>query len=126
MSKQEAQRIRNTLWQARWQKCQTSGLTMAQYARREGFDAQAAYRWRHLSGLKGRRVDAKFVEPSKALTIAKPRACAVFARVAVSDAGVVARALVLRLVLNNGRRAELEIDGAAQLGEVIAVLERTA
>ena len=34
--------------------------------------------------------------------------------------------MLLRLVLMNGRRAELEIGGVAQLGEVLGVLERAA
>jgi hypothetical protein len=34
--------------------------------------------------------------------------------------------LRLRLVLRNGRRAELEIGGIRQLGEVLAELERPA
>jgi hypothetical protein len=34
--------------------------------------------------------------------------------------------MLLRLVLSNGRRAELEIGGAGELAEVIDVLERRA
>jgi hypothetical protein len=48
-----------------------------------------------------------------------------FARVEVSDAPA-SRSLLLRLVLRNGRRAELEIGGIGQLGEVLAELERPA
>lgn len=58
MSRQEQQRIRNAMWQVRWQECEGSGVTMAEYARREGFDAQNAYRWRRFSRLSGRWSDA--------------------------------------------------------------------
>jgi hypothetical protein len=34
--------------------------------------------------------------------------------------------MLLRLFLMNGRRAELQIDGVGQLGEVIGALERVA
>jgi hypothetical protein len=49
-----------------------------------------------------------------------------FARVAVSDAPAVLRAILLRLVLTNSRRAEIEIGDVAQLGEVLDMLERRA
>jgi len=50
-----------------------------------------------------------------------------FARVvAVSDAPAVRSAVLLRLVLINGRRAELEIGDVPQLGEVLDMLERRA
>jgi hypothetical protein len=64
-------------------------------------------------------------KPGKAIALAKPRAAAAFARVAVSD--MPARSsMLLRLLLTNGRRAELEIGGVAQLCEVLDVLERRA
>ncbi len=125
MSRQEQQRIRNAMWQTRWQKCEGSGITMAEYARREGFDAQTAYRWRRFSRLSGRWIDAKSVVPGKAMTVSKP-ARALFARVAVQEATQEHRWLLLRVTLNNGRRAELEMTSVAQFGEVIEVLERTA
>ncbi len=49
-----------------------------------------------------------------------------FVRVAVSDAPAVRSAVLLRLVLTNGRRAELEIIDVPQLGEVLDMLERRA
>jgi hypothetical protein len=126
MSRQEQQRIRNAIWQTRWQKCEELGVTMAEYARRDGFDAQTAYRWRRLRRLAGRGLVAKASEPGKGLTIRKPAASTVFARVAVREAAVEHRSLLLRVMLINGRRAELELASIAQLGEAIAVLERTA
>ena len=46
--------------------------------------------------------------------------------VAVKDTPVAAASMLMRLVLANGRRAELEIGGVASLGEVLGVLERVA
>jgi hypothetical protein len=96
---------------------------MKEFARREGFCAPSAYRWLR----KARRcgVWSDEPKPGKAIALAKPRAAAVFARVAVSD--MPARSsMLLRLLLTNGRRAELEIGGVAQLCEVLDVLERRA
>jgi hypothetical protein len=63
---------------------------------------------------------------SKVARVKKPRSAVRFARVAVSDTPPPLASMLLRLVLTNGRRAELEIGGVAQLGEVIGVLERAA
>ena len=57
------------------------------------------------------------------MAVAKSRTPAVFARVAVSDTQAQS-SMLLRLVLTNGRRAELEIGGVSQLGDVLNVLER--
>jgi hypothetical protein len=112
---------------ARWQRCLRSGIPMAEHARREGFDVDGAYRWRHILRRTGRWVDVDGAAAlGKAVTIKKPRSAVHFARVAVNDAQPACASMVLRLVLMNGRRAELEIVGVPQLGEVIEILERAA
>ena len=99
---------------------------MAEYARREGFDADAAYRWRRVLRRTGQWVEADDAPAvSKSPSVKKGRQAVRFARVAVSDTPPAA-SMLLRVVLMNGRRAELEIGGVEQLGEVIGVLERTA
>jgi hypothetical protein len=112
----------NAMWHARWTGLRSSGLTMKEYAQREGFQAPSAYRW--LRKARGCGLWSDEPKPGKAIAVTKPRAAAVFARVAVSDA--VRSSMLLRLVLINGRRAELEIAGAGELAEVIDVLERRA
>lgn len=112
----------NAMWHARWTGLRSSGLTMKEYAQREGFPAPSAYRW--LRKARGCGLWPDETKPGKAVAATKPRASAVFARVAVSDA--VRSSMRLRLVLSNGRRAELEIGGAGELAEVIDVLERCA
>jgi hypothetical protein len=98
---------------------------MAEYARREGFDADGAYRWRRVLRRTGLWVEAEGAPAvGQTVTVKKRRPAPRFARVKVSDSA--ATTMRLRLMLPNGRRAELEIGDAAQLGAVIGVLERAA
>jgi transposase-like protein len=100
---------------------------MAEYARREGFDADAAYRWRRVLRRTGQWIEADGTATvGKAATVKKSKAAVRFARVAVKDTAVASASMFLRLVLANGRCAELEIGGVAHLGEVLGVLERAA
>ena len=127
MLTQEQRATMGAMWLAHWRGWQGSGVSIAEYARREGFDADAAYRWRRVLRRTGQWIEADgTVAVSKAGTVKKRRAAVRFARVAVSDAPPVSASLLLRLVLANGRRAELEIGGVAHLGEVLGVLERVA
>jgi transposase-like protein len=111
------------MWLTRWRGLRSSGLKMSEYARREGFNAHSAYRWRRTACRSGQCSDSA-AKPGKAITVAKP--AVQFARVAVSDAPAVRSALLLRLALTNGRRAEIEIGDVPQLGEVLDLLERRA
>jgi transposase-like protein len=96
---------------------------MAEYARREGFDADAAYRWRRVLRRTGQWIEANGTPAvSKAATVKKRKTAVRFARVAVKDMPPASASLVLRLVLTNGRRAALEMDSIAHLGEVLGVL----
>jgi len=112
------------MWLARWQGLLESGLRMSEYAQREGFSACSAYRWRRNARRSGRWVDPKATGKGE-VTVARRQTAVQFARVEVSDAPA-SRSLLLRLVLRNGRRAELEIGGIGQLGEILAELERPA
>jgi transposase-like protein len=113
------------MWFARWQGWRSSGLKMSEYARREGFNAHSAYRWRRTARHSGQWSDSA-AKPGKAVTEAKSQPPVQFVRVALSDAPAARSAVLLRLVLTNGRRAELEIDDVPQLGEVLDMLERRA
>jgi hypothetical protein len=127
MLTQEQRATMSAMWLAHWCGWQGSGVSMAEYARREGFDADAAYRWRRVLRRTGQWVEADGAPAaSKVARAKKPRSVVRFARVAVSDTPPPSASMLLRLVLTNGRRAELEIGGVAQLGEVIGVLERAA
>ena len=117
----EARETAGAKWLAHWQGWESSGVSMAEYARREGFDADAAYRWKRILRRAGQWNEAPGAPAAKRKKRVSP---ARFARVSVSDTPVVS--MVVRLVLMNGRRAELEIGGVAQLGQVIDALERAA
>ncbi len=112
---------RNAIWQARWQGLHSSGLTMKEYAEREGFHAPSAYRWLRKARRCGLWLDEP--PPGKALAVTKAHAVQ-FARVAVNDTPVSRSSILLRLELSNGRRAEVELESVAHLGEVLDVLER--
>jgi len=127
MLTQEQRATMSAIWLGRWHGWQGSGVSMAEYARREGFDADAAYRWRRVLRRTGQWIEADGAPAaSKATTVKKRRPAVRFARVAVSDTPPASASLLLRLVLTNGRHAELEIGGVAYLGEVIGALERAA
>jgi len=127
MLTQEQRATMSALWLARWNGWHGSGVSMAEYARREGFDADGAYRWRRVLRRTGQWIEAEGAPAvRKAVTVRKRRPAPRFARVTVSDTLPLSASMLLRLVLMNGRRAELEIGGAAQLGEVIGVLEQAA
>jgi hypothetical protein len=126
MLTRELRATMGAMWLGRWRGWQGSGVSMAEYARREGFDADAAYRWRGVLRRTGQwnEVDGA---PAVSKAAAKKRKALVrFARVAVKDTPAATASMCLRLVLTNGRRAELEIGGVAHLGEVLGVLERAA
>ena len=127
MLTQEQRATMSAMWLAHWHGWQGSGVSMAEYARREGFDADAAYRWRRVLRRTGQWIEADgTLAVSKAGTVKKRKTAVRFARVAVNDTPPASASLVLRLVLRNGRRAELQMGGVAHLGEVLGVLERVA
>jgi hypothetical protein len=127
MLTQEQRAKMSAMWLAHWRGWQGSGVSMAEYARREGFDADAAYRWRRVLRRTGQWIETDGTPAvSKAVLVKKRKATVRFARVAVNDTPPASAALLLRLVLRNGRRAELEMGGVAHLGEVLGVLERAA
>ncbi len=106
-------------WLAHWRGWESAGVSMAEYARREGFEADAAYRWKRILRRTGQWIEAQGAPAVRGKKRVLP---ARFARVSVSDTPVVS--MVIRLVLMNGRRAELEIGGVTQLEQVIDALER--
>jgi len=126
MLTQEQRATMSATWLVRWHGWQGSGISMAEYARREGFDADAAYRWRCVLRRTGQWVESEGAPAgSNAATVKKRRPAVRFARVAVRDTPP-SVSMLLRLILTNGRRAELEIGGLAQLGVVIDVLDQPA
>jgi transposase-like protein len=128
MLTEEQRATMSATWLAHWRGWQGTGVSMAEYARREGFDADAAYRWRRVLRRTGQWIEADETPAvsKAAATVKKHKTAVRFARVAVNDTPLASSALVLRLVLRNGRRAELQMGSVADLGEVLGVLERVA
>jgi hypothetical protein len=117
----EERATKTAMWLAHWNGWKDSGESLAAYARRQGFDADAAYRWKRILRRGGQWIDD--VPPH---SNAVPRRKAVkFARVALSDSPRTA-SMLLRISFSNGRRAELDLADVSQLGAVIAALEQAA
>ena len=98
---------------------------MAEYAREHGFDAQEAYRWKRILQRTGRWVAAQSGVAAPAVP-KKAQVAARFARVAVMNTPAPLNTLVMRLLLGNGRRAEVSVFGMSQLAELVGVLERAS
>ena len=72
MLTQEQRATMSAMWLAHWRGWQGSGVSMAEYARREGFDADAAYRWRRVLRRTGQWIEADGTRAvSKAATVKK-------------------------------------------------------
>ncbi len=127
MLTREQRVAKSAMWLAHWRGWQSSGVSVAEYARREGFDVDAAYRWRRVLRRTGQWIEVDGSTSRSVPAAARKRKRVRFARVAVADAvSAAASSMVLKLLLGNGRRAELEVSGMAHLVELIGVLERTA
>jgi len=67
----------SAMWLAHWRGWQGTGVSMAEYARREGFDADAAYRWRRVLRRTGKDACRPPAQLSNALDedfdLSKPR-----------------------------------------------------
>jgi hypothetical protein len=125
MLTREQKATKGAMWLMRWQGFEGSGVSMAKYARDQGFDAQEAYRWKRILKRTGLWIPADSLATGRAPKMAKKlKGTARFARVKVSDPP--ATSMVLRLLLGNGRRAELDVLGITQLAQFIGVLERAA
>ena len=59
MLTREQRATMSAVWLGRWRAWQGSGVSMAEYARREGFDADAAYRWQRVLRRTGQWVEAE-------------------------------------------------------------------
>ena len=78
----EQRATKAAMWLAHWRGWKASGVSMAEYARREGFDVDAAYRWKRVLRRTGQWAEATAAPAVKK----KKRVAAVrFARVSVSD-----------------------------------------
>lgn len=104
-----------------------AGVSLAQFARAQGWKVFDAYRWARTLRREGR-----WEESSARMVKAKPTPPARasrFVRVRLAPTGALmpsAMPLTLRVRFANGRSGELELQGTEQLLQVLAVLERAA
>lgn len=89
MLTREQRATMSATWLGRWRGWQGCGVSMAEYARREGFDADAAYRWRRVLRRTDQWIEADGTPAAgKAATVKNRKAAVRFARVAVKDTAV--------------------------------------
>lgn len=118
MSKQEAHEQRIQQWLEHLRRWEAAGGSLVSYAKEHGLPVWALYQARS-------RLVRQGLWPAK-MRESKAAACnqvvpVHFARVAVTAS---APAYVLRLQLNNGRRAEIELTQIDSLMQLIGVLEQ--
>jgi hypothetical protein len=126
MLKREDQQRKVAEWLEHLQGWKASGESLAAYARRCSLPLWAAYHWRAVLSEEG----SWHEEPKEPVAVgiaqrSTRRGRRRFARVAVSDMPR-AMPLIVRVQLGNGRRAEIELGQADQLGDVLELLERPA
>jgi hypothetical protein len=80
----EDRAAKGAMWFEHLRGWQGSGESLASYARRQGFDAEAAYRWKRIFRRRGQWTDAAARPVGKAVTALR-RTVPKFARVALSD-----------------------------------------
>jgi hypothetical protein len=108
-------------WEAR-----SGGMSLARFAREQGWKDFDAYRWARILRRQGRwdKPAPKAVESDRK----RRSAAAKFVRVrlaAKSESIAPVRPLTLRLQLANGRSGEVELGGTEQLLQVLAALEHS-
>jgi hypothetical protein len=118
MSKQEARAQRIQVWLEHLRRCEAAGSSVAAYTKEHDLPTWALYQWRSRLVRDGLwRAKIRKAKPD-------PRNQSVpvhFARVAVAAP---ASAYVVRLQLNNGRRAEIELTQIEPLIRLISALEQ--
>jgi hypothetical protein len=81
MLTREQRATMSATWLGRWRGWQGSELSVAEYARREGFDADAAYRWRRVLRRTGQWIEADGTPAvGKVARVKKRQAAVRFAR----------------------------------------------
>jgi hypothetical protein len=125
MSKQEDRARKIAEWLGHLQGWKDSGQSLSAYAKVHGLALWAMYHWRSVLIREGRWHE----QPSAASRTGAARGGALtplrFAQVAVRDSRQPGP-LIVRVVLDNGQRVEIELSGSDQLGEVLGMLERRA
>lgn len=86
-----------SLWLSRWQAWKSSGLRAVAYARQEGFDPRAAYRWRCTLRRTGQWIDEAGGAPAKPAR-GKRKVVTRFARIALQEVRAPTSSMVLAAI----------------------------
>jgi hypothetical protein len=116
MSKQEDRAQKIAEWLAHLRGWRESGQSLSAYARSHGVAVWGLYHWRGVLTREGHWQE-------QTSTAARRSAARVqFARVAVTQAARTTP-LIVRVVLSNGRHAEIELSEADQFGKILSALD---
>jgi transposase-like protein len=104
------------VWRKRWERFESSSLTVAEFCRREGVSQPNFYQWR--KRLRRERSEAVPVGPREAGVLARPRMAALGGQAAFVELAVACPGVV-ELELPNGVRVRVPADREAAL--VVAI-----
>jgi hypothetical protein len=124
MMKKEEREAKRAFWLQHIRECSACGERLSRYAQRHGLDVDEGYRWKR----RLRRAGLWPLKPRSdcgATALVARQSAPRFARVRVASAqeAEFSSALTLRLMLANGRRAELTLSDEQQLPRVLKLLE---
>lgn len=125
MSKQEDGARKIAEWLEHLRGWKDSGQSLSAYAKAQGLALWAMYRWRSVLIREGRWHEQLNATGQPKAVRGRALAPLPFARVAITHSPQSAP-LIVRVVLDNGRRAEIELSEVGQLSEVLGMLERRA
>lgn len=128
MSRRENREHRFAQWLEHLRGWQASGEALCAYARNRGMAPASLYYWRKVLRREGRwpREPGEMDRAQRpALASDTARSAMRFARVTFEEARR-GSSITVRLMLANGRRAEIELEDSQILSEVLGVLESAA
>jgi hypothetical protein len=127
MSRREDRERKIAGWLEHLESWQASGEPLCAYARARGIEPWSMYHWRKVLRREGHWSEAPRASgrPGRTAESASARVPVRFARVKLSEPPR-RSSLTVRLTLSNARRAEIDLDDAEHLVEVLAALERSA
>jgi hypothetical protein len=128
MSRREERDRKIEGWLEHLQSWKASGKPLSVYARAHGIEPWSMYHWRKVLRREGRWPEDRGEDRGarrRSVTSGAARVPLRFARVKL-DEGATRSSLKVRVTLKNGRQTQIELADARELGEVLAVLERSA
>jgi hypothetical protein len=128
MMKKEDREAKGAFWLQHLCECSASGEHLSAYTHPHGLDVDEGYRWTRTLRRAGLWPVKQKRESAAASALVARESTARFARVRIESAqrAELTSALLLRLMLANGRRAELILSDEQQLPRVLTLLEQTA